>query len=125
MAISALPHPTADASLELERGSDAQRKQLLAHVLATKHEMGYEVESQTEFGAVIFTPSPRRWLRMRNGQDNERITITIREDGTTNIDRSQSTPHDLAAPERASAMMPVDALGDRLSLRRLAARWRR
>jgi hypothetical protein len=125
MAISVLPHPPAEAPVQLEQGSDEQRKQLLAYVLATKHQMGYEIESETEFGAVIFTPSPRRWLRTRTGQDNERITIRIREDGTTNIDRSKPTPPESTAPEPASTMIPVDALRDRVSPRRLAARWRR
>ena len=125
MAIPALSHPPAEAPVQPERGSDEQRKHLLAHVLATKHQMGYEVESQTEFGAVIFTPSPRRWLRTRTGIDNERITINIGEDGTTRFDRSRFKPHDVRQlPDGASAMMPVDAPPDRWNLRKLAGRLR-
>lgn len=91
MAISALNHPPSEASVQLERGSDEQRKHLLAYVLATKHQMGYEIESESEFGAVIFTPSPRRWLRTRRGQDNERITINIGENGSTSFERGEPT----------------------------------
>lgn len=125
MAIPALPHPSAEASVEPERGSDEQRRRLLAYVLATKHHMGYEIQSETEFGAVIFTPSPRRWLRMRKGQANERMTIKIKEDGTTSIDRSKHNPLASTAPDPASTMMPVKAFRDRVNLRGLAARWRR
>ena len=89
MAISALIHPPAEVPVQLERGSDEQRRHLLAYVLAIKHQMGYEIESESEFGAVIFTPSPRRWLRIRKGQDNERITINIGESGLTSFERGE------------------------------------
>lgn len=127
MATPALSHPSAEASVEPEpeRGSDEQRRRLLAYVLATKHEMGYEIQSQSEFGAVIFTPSPRRWLRIREGRANDRMTIRIREDGTTDIDRSKPEPPQATTPPQTSTMMPVGAFRDRVSLRRLAARWRR
>jgi hypothetical protein len=91
MAISALTHPPAEAPVQLERGSDEQRKHLLAYVLATKHRMGYEIESESEFGAVIFTPSPRRWLRTRKGRENERITVSIGENGSTSFERGEKS----------------------------------
>ena len=67
MGISALSHPPSEASAEPELGSDEQRSHVLADTLATKLRLGYEIESETEFGAVIFSPSPRRWLGIRAG----------------------------------------------------------
>lgn len=90
MAISALSQPSAEASLEPELGSPEQRTGLLAELLAMKLRLGYEIESETDFAAVIFSPSPRRWLRMRKGQDNQRFAIRIGEDGTTHIERTQT-----------------------------------
>jgi hypothetical protein len=88
MAISALPHAPAEASAEPELGSDEQRMHVLADTLAMKLRLGYEIESETEFGAVIFSPSPRRWLGVRKGLDNQRFTIQIDEGGATNIERN-------------------------------------
>ena len=49
---------------------------------------------------VIFSPSPRRWLGIGKGQDNQRFAIQIDEDGATNIERNQAPkPHDLAGRE--------------------------
>jgi hypothetical protein len=90
MAISALPQLPAEVSVELELGSDEQRMHVLADILAMKLRLGYEIESETEFGAVIFSPSPRRWLGIRKGLDNQRLTIQIDEDGATNIERNQA-----------------------------------
>ena len=67
---------------------------LLADVLAMKLRLGYEIESETDFAAVVFSPSPRRWLGMRKGQDNQRFAIQIDEDGATNIERTTPEPHD-------------------------------
>ena len=58
MGISALSHPPSEASAEPELGSDEQRSHVLADTLATKLRLGYEIESETEFGAVICTPKP-------------------------------------------------------------------
>jgi hypothetical protein len=88
MAISALSRPDAEASAEPDLGSDEQRMHLLADTLAMKLRLGYEIESETEFGAVIFSPSPRRWLGIRKGRDNQRFTIEIDQDGATNIERN-------------------------------------
>jgi hypothetical protein len=90
MATSALSHPPTEASAEPELGSDEQRVHDLADLLATKLRLGYEIESETAFGAVIFSPSPRRWLGMRKGQDNQRFTIQINESGETNIERNHT-----------------------------------
>ena len=90
MATSALSHLPGEASAEPELGSDAQRVHVLSDLLATKLRLGYEIESETEFGAVIFSPSRRRWLGMRKGQDNQRFTIQINESGETNIERNQT-----------------------------------
>jgi hypothetical protein len=88
MAISAPSHLPAEASVEPELGSDEQRINVLADTLAMKLRLGYEIESESEFGAVIFSPSPRRWLGVRKGQDNPRFTIQIDEGGATNIERN-------------------------------------
>ena len=88
MAISALSHPDPEASAEPELGSDEQRMHVLADTLEMKLRLGYEIESETEFGAVIFSPSPRRWLGIRKGLDNQRFTIEINDDGGTNIERN-------------------------------------
>ena len=90
MAISALSHLPAEASAEPELGSDEQRLHVLADILTLKLRLGYEIESEAEFGAVIFSPSPRRWLGIRKGIDNQRFTIQINEDGATNIERNQT-----------------------------------
>ena len=89
MATPALSH-LPEASAEPELGSDEQRIHVLADILAMKHRLGYEIESETEFGAVIFSPSPRRWLGIRKGVDNQRFTIQINEEGATNIERNQT-----------------------------------
>ncbi len=88
MAISAPSQLPTEASVEPELGSDEQRMHVLADTLAMKLRLGYEIESETEFGAVIFSPSPRRWLGIRKGQDNQRFTIQINDDGGTDIERS-------------------------------------
>ena len=90
MAITALSQLPTEASTEPELGSDEQRMHLLADVLEMKLRLGYEIESETDFAAVIFTPSPRRWLGMRKGLDNQRFAIQIDEDGATNIERNQT-----------------------------------
>jgi hypothetical protein len=90
MAISAPSQLPAEASVEPELGSDEQRMHVLADTLAMKLRLGYEIESETEFGAVIFSPSPRRWLGIRKGQGNQRFTIQVNEDGATNIERNQT-----------------------------------
>jgi hypothetical protein len=54
-----------------------QKQHAFGEALLAKAELGYEVESQTDFEAVVFTPSPRRWLRTRAGRDNDRLIVTI------------------------------------------------
>jgi hypothetical protein len=89
MATSAPSQLPVEASAELELGSDEQRQHVLADILETKLRLGYEIEYETAFGAVFFSPSPRRWIGMRKGLDNQRFTIQINEDGATNIERNQ------------------------------------
>ena len=102
MAISALSQLDAEASAEPELGSDEQRMHVLADTLAMKLRLGYEIESETEFGAVIFSPSPRRWLGIRKGQDNQRFAIQIHRDRATNIERNKPKPHEHADPRARS-----------------------
>ena len=56
MAISAPSQLPTEASVEPELGSDEQRMHLLADVLAMKLRLGYEIESETDFAAVVFSP---------------------------------------------------------------------
>ena len=49
-------------TVSLSPGSVEHRK----HVLAKKLRSGYELDSESEFGAVVFT---RRWLWMQSGRD--------------------------------------------------------
>lgn len=84
MAVSVLSPPSTDAT---STGSAERRRQTLSDVLAMKLRLGYEVESQTEFGAVVFTPSRRRWLWMRAGPENPRLIIAIDENGELNMSK--------------------------------------
>ena len=87
MAVSVLSPPSTDATPETLTGSVEHRHQVLSDALAMKLRLGYEVESETEFGAVVFTPSPRRWLWTRTGPENPRLTIAIDEDGKLNMSK--------------------------------------
>ncbi len=91
VALMALSHVSA-APAEAPRGtvdcSSEQRRELLSDVLAMKLRLGYEVVSETEFGAVVCTPSPRRWLRTRTGRENQQLSIAIDETGTTRLVKS-------------------------------------
>ena len=81
------PSPVSAKAVAPEPASDLERRRILENVLAKQLRLGYAVESQTEFGAVVFTPSPRRWLWTRKGRENQRITVAIDEVGRTSISR--------------------------------------
>jgi hypothetical protein len=85
MAVSVLSPSPAEASAEPVTYSTAQRRRVLADVLAMKLRLGYEILSETEFGAVVCTPSPRRWLWTRSGRENQHLGITIDEAGRTRV----------------------------------------
>lgn len=68
-----------DAPAEDEPVSIEQRKSTFADALVVKERLGYEVESQSDFEAVIFTPSPRRWLGTRAGKENTRLVMELDE----------------------------------------------
>jgi hypothetical protein len=87
MAVSVLPSPPAESSTPVAC-SAAQRRRLLSDVLATKLRLGYEVLSETEFSAVVRTPSPRRWLWTRSGRANPHLNIAIDEAGRTRLVKS-------------------------------------
>jgi len=88
VALMALSLASA-APAEAPRGpiacSDVQRKSLLADIVAMKLRLGYEVISETEFSAVVRTPSPRRWLWTRTGRENRHLNIAIDETGRTRL----------------------------------------
>ena len=69
--------PTRDTSADPELSGAEQRTHALGEALLAKDRMGYEIESQTDFEAVIFTPSPRRWLWTRTGHANDRLVMTV------------------------------------------------
>jgi len=69
--------PRRDAPADPGLGGAEQRKRALDEALLVKDRMGYEIESQTDFEAVIFTPSPRRWLWTRTGHANDRLVMTV------------------------------------------------
>jgi len=90
MAVSVLSSPPPEASGPPVTDSSARRRHVLADVLAKKLRLGYELVSETEFGAVVCTPSPRRWLRTRTGRKNPHLNITVDETGTTHLVKSQA-----------------------------------
>lgn len=57
-----------------------QRQHAFGEALIAKAELGYEIESQTDFEAIVFTPSPRRWLWTRAGRANDRLIVTINDE---------------------------------------------
>jgi hypothetical protein len=88
MAVSALSPSPTEISVGPVAHSPAQRRRVLSDVLAMKLRLGYEVLSETEFGAVVCTPSPRRWLWTRSGHANQQLNITIDETGRTRLVKS-------------------------------------
>lgn len=89
MALSVLSSPSAEPAVaQPVCCSDAQRRRLLSDVLAMKRRLGYEVLSETEFSAVVCTPSPRRWLWTRTGRQNTHLNIAIDEGGITRLVKS-------------------------------------
>lgn len=80
MAVFAPQAPSTEVSSETRTGWRAERRSILADAVALRVRLGYEVESRTEFSAVVFTPSPRRWLWMRRGSENSRLTVTVDDD---------------------------------------------
>jgi hypothetical protein len=80
MATTSLsPSPVRAGSVEDEPVSLEERKVAFADALLVKDRLGYEVESRTDFEAVIFTPSPRRWLGTRAGTENQRLVMTMND----------------------------------------------
>jgi hypothetical protein len=73
------PSPVLDAPVEDGPVSLEDRKLAFADALVVKDRLGYEVESQGDFEAVIFTPSPRRWLGTRAGKENQRLIMTMND----------------------------------------------
>jgi hypothetical protein len=89
MALSVLSSPGAEPSVaQPVCCSAAQRRRLLSDVLAMKLRLGYEILSESEFSAVVCTPSPRRWLWTRTGRQNTHLTIAIDEAGITRLVKS-------------------------------------
>jgi hypothetical protein len=90
MAGSVLSSPPTEASARPVTSSTAERRRVLAEVLAMKLRLGYEVVSETEFGVVVSTPSPRRWLWTRAGRENQHLNITVDDTGRTHLVKSHA-----------------------------------
>ena len=88
MAGSVLSSPPTETSARPVTSSTAERRRVLAEVLAMKLRLGYELVSETEFGAVVCTPSPRRWLWARAGRENPHLNITVDDTGRTHFVKS-------------------------------------
>ena len=91
MAVSLLPAPSTDASPQPEGDSSERRRSTLARIVAAKLQLGYELVSKTEFGAVVCTPSPRRWLWTRKGRENRPLNIAIDASGRTHLSKDDAT----------------------------------
>lgn len=94
MAVSPYLPPSTDASTQSNGESPKRRRAMLASVLETKLRLGYELVSETEFGAVVCSPSPRRWLWMRKGRENPHLTIAIDASGRAHLSKGEATAHD-------------------------------
>lgn len=57
------------------------RKQRLARVIATRAKQGYEIESQTETGAVLTITGRKRMFGLRGGE-KQRTELTLSDEGT-------------------------------------------
>jgi hypothetical protein len=88
MAVSLVPAAPAEALRGPAACSPAERRSLLSDVLSMKLRLGYEVVSETEFAAVVRTPSPRRWLGTRTGRANQHLSIAIDDTGRTRLVKS-------------------------------------
>ncbi len=57
------------------------RKQKFARVIKARATLGYEIESQTETGAVLVTKGRKRMFGLRGGEE-QRIEVTLDDEGT-------------------------------------------
>ena len=57
------------------------RKQKLGQMLEAKLEQGYQIESQTDTEAVLFTRGHRSWFGRSGRGTGARLTISVDEDG--------------------------------------------
>jgi hypothetical protein len=90
MAVS-LPSLSPTEAVREPVAGFADRRQVLAEVVAMKLRLGYELVSEDEFAAVVRTRSPRRWLWMRKGRANPCLSIAIDELGRVNLSKVTQT----------------------------------
>ena len=57
------------------------RKQKLGRMLEAKVEQGYQIESQSDTEAVLFTRGHRSWFGLFGGGAGARLIISVDEDG--------------------------------------------
>ncbi len=74
--------PTDEARVAFIPKTVETRKQTLAEILSVKLEQGYQVESQRDTEAVLFTPGRRRWFGLFGGGVGGRLIISVDEQGT-------------------------------------------
>ncbi len=78
--------PILSSSNGVERAADlplsvGQRKELLTSTLEKKVEQGYQIESQTDTAATVFTKGHRRWFGLIAGGADTRQTLSIDDEG--------------------------------------------
>jgi anti-sigma factor RsiW len=74
--------PTDEARVASIPKTVDTRKQRLAEILSVKLEQGYQVESQGDTEAVLFTPGRRQWFGLSGGGVGARMIISVDEQGT-------------------------------------------
>jgi hypothetical protein len=73
--------PTDEALVSSNPPTVASRKQTFAQMLNVKLEQGYQVESQSDTEAVLFTPGRRQWFALFGVGVSARLAISLDEQG--------------------------------------------
>jgi hypothetical protein len=74
--------PTDDAPAPSISATTDARKEKLAQMIETKLGQGYQIESQDDTQAILFTPSRRSWFGLSAGRgESSRQIISVDEQG--------------------------------------------
>jgi hypothetical protein len=73
--------PTDEALISSNPPTVDTGKQTFAQMLSVKLEQGYQVESQSDTEAVLFTPGRRQWFGLFKGGVGARMVIFLDEQG--------------------------------------------
>ena len=71
----------AEETVVVDPTTDA-RKQKLGKMLESKLEQGYQIESQSETEAVLFTQGHRSWFGLFGSGEGARLMISVDEQGS-------------------------------------------